>query len=163
MLLFSVHRWLIWSTKRLTDFSNSQSKSRHKVRSCRILDCWFIQGSTLWTNALLNKLLLIIIFWVMPFVICPNILLMTQLSLSKKMKLSELSKYYNSLDHYSWKIKGKIPGCFILVTLLKYMNIFKNNSLFSPISKINTTFNVPSISKSSNISEKIRHIFIYCC
>lgn len=35
--------------------------------------------------------------------------------------------------------------------LSKYMNILKINSLFSPISKINITFNVPSIRKSSNI------------
>lgn len=127
MLLFSVHRWLNSSTKRLTDFSNSQNKSRHKGRSHRILDSWFTWGSTLWTNALLNKHLLVIIYWVMPFGSCPNILLMTQISLSKRTKLSDLPKYYNCLDHWRWIIEEKIPDCFYPSETIKNIWIFWKN------------------------------------
>lgn len=92
MLLFSVHRRVNWSTKRLTDFSNSQSKSRHKGRSHGILDYWFTWGSTLGTNNLLNEHLLIIIYWIMPFGICPNNLLMTQLSTLSKDNIAWLTQ-----------------------------------------------------------------------
>lgn len=75
MLLSSVHRWMNCSTERLTDFSNWQSESRHEGRSHRIHDAAPPGALLSEPNDLLNKLLLIIICWIMSLSVCPNDLL----------------------------------------------------------------------------------------